>query len=206
MPGDSAGRPKGSTLPFVKRLLAKSPPVFFEGPLPALLSSQGCFALSCLRGKLPTQSSLPLMPMGTPGLLLPSPPTSLMRVSSLHCLCQTAWQSAFSLPFLLLLHIFSVGGLTGLVLSSASIQSLFPNPALNRSWFSSPSMKLFWFPALGVYTSTAPGWNTPNPDVPCPFQPFATLLSNCLALLCFLLPSEHHCKHQHSRAKLLCYQ
>lgn len=82
MPGDSAGRPKGSTLLFVKRLLAKSSPVFFEGPLPALLSSQGCFALSCLHGKLPTQSSLPLMPMGTPGLLLPSPPTSLTHVFS----------------------------------------------------------------------------------------------------------------------------
>lgn len=148
MPGDFSRKPRGRTLLFVKRLLAKSSPVIFEGPLPALLSSQGCFALSCLRGKWPTQSSPPLLPMGTLGLLLPSPPTSLTHVSSLHCLlCQTAWKSTFSLPFLLVLHIFSVGGLTGLVLSSASIQSLFSNPALSRRCFSAPSKKLARFPA-----------------------------------------------------------
>lgn len=60
------------------------------------------------------------MLMGALGSLLPSPPTSLTHVPSLRSLlCQIALKSAFSPPFLFSLHIFSVGGLRGLVLSSA---------------------------------------------------------------------------------------
>lgn len=157
IPGDSAGRPKGNTLLFCQEvLLAKLAPVAFEGPLPAFLSSQGCFALPCLCGKQPTQSSLPLMPMGTLGLL-PSPPTSLTHVvfsslSSLpNCLKECFLPSLP--PFasrLLCGRTHRAGALlcihTILLFKSCSEQELFLC-SLNET---------FWFPALGAYRSTAP--------------------------------------------------
>lgn len=189
MPGDSAGRPRKS---FVKRLLSQlAPGISSEGPLPAVLSSQGCFALSRLRGKLPTQSSLPLMLMGALGSLLPSPPTSLAHVPSLHSLlCQIALTSAFSPPFLFSLHIFSVGGLTGLLLSSACPKiPLLKSCSEQELVFCSVNEASSFLSTGRLHEHTScVKHSKPRPSMSCPpFQPFTTLLSDCSALLCFLL-------------------
>lgn len=164
-------------------------PVFFsEGPLPAVLSSQGCFALSCLCGKLPTQSSLPLTLMGALGSLL-SLPTSLAHVPSLHSPpCQIALKSAFSPPFLFSLHIFSVGGLTGLMLSSACHEIPLLKPCSEQELvFCSVSGALLVLSAVRLHEHTSFVKHSRPSTSSSPFQPFATLLSNCSALPCFSL-------------------
>lgn len=174
-----------------KRLLAKSAPVISEGPLPAFVSSQGCSALSCLRGTRPTQSSLPLLSTGTLGLLLPSPPTSLTHVvfSSLspspNCLKECFHPS---------LPPFASHLLCGRTHRAAALLCIHTIPLLkscseHELVFCSLN-EAFVVPSTGSlhehssYVKYSKPRHTPPSS---PLQPFATLLSNsqpCCASCC----------------------
>lgn len=156
----------------------------FSPPKAALLSP------ASVANYLHSHLSLPLMLMGALGSLLPSPPTSLTHVPSLHSLlCQTALKSAFSPPFLFSLHIFSVGGLTGLVLSSACHKiPLLKSCSAQELLFCSANEAFSVLSALRLREHTYVKFSEPRPSASSsPFPPFATLLSNRPALPCFSL-------------------
>lgn len=143
--------------------------------------------------------------MGAPGSL-PSSHFSRTCASLYSPSCQDALRSAFSSPSFSCM--FSVGGLSGLQLSSAPMRSLCSsNPALNKSWFSALSVKL-QFSALLGYMNTAPTWKSPNPGLArrlflCNTP--AQLLSPAILLPVQMgtdLAPEHCCKHKHAASNI----
>lgn len=109
---------------------------------------------SCLRGRLPTSISSPKADGSSWIAPLLSSHFSCTCASLYSPSCQDASKSAFSSPSFSC--VFSVGGLTGLELSSAPMRSFCSsNLALNKSCFSALSVKL-QFSALLGYMNTAP--------------------------------------------------
>lgn len=148
---------------------------------------------------------------GTLGSLLPSPPTSLTHVPSLHSLlCQIALKSAFSPAFLFSLHIFCVGGLSGLVLSSACHKT-----PLLKSCSANEAFMVLSTERLHEYILSCETLQTQTQHVPISFpalcnttaQPgHASCWFRCEWICSPSIPVSTNMKQHNSRAKLLCYQ
>jgi len=145
MPGDATGRPQKRHTTFCLFVF------FFSLERCSLLLGLLC---SCLRGRLPTSISSPKADGSSWIAPLLSSHFSCTCASLYSPSCQDASKSAFSSPSFSC--VFSVGGLTGLELSSAPMRSFCSsNLALNKSCFSALSVKL-QFSALLGYMNTAP--------------------------------------------------
>lgn len=160
--------------------------------------------------------------MGALGSLLPSPPTSLTHVPSLYSLlCQIALKSAFSPAFLFSLHIFPVGRLSGLVLSSACHKIPLLKSCSEQELVFCSVNEAFLFLSTGkLHEHTVPceTLQTQTQHIPFSFPGLCNTPAQLLSLA--MLPAgldvngpvlqapllSTNMKQHNSRVKLFCYQ